>query len=300
MIYYDLDDLERARGHLVIGLDLSSQLGMTSGALQAAYTLAHIQHLLGDTAVAQSTADQARRAADRLNHAQAHLLAAAYEADLQLKLGNVDAAARWAQAAGFSPSAEPDVLSEPAYLTFARLLVTQRRTDDAETMLAGLERYTRRSGFDGSLIPVKVLQAQTQHTIGHRQQSLADLDEAVRLAASEGYRRAFLDGGLSVAALLPAVRPTAPAFVDELLAAFPGAAGQAKAVPAAQRLAEPLSERELEVLALVAEGMTNAEIADRLVISVGTVKTHVHNIVGKLGVDSRPRAIARARELGLA
>jgi LuxR family maltose regulon positive regulatory protein len=66
-----------------------------------------------------------------------------------------------------------------------------------------------------------------------------------------------------------------------------------------QPLIEPLSERELEVLRLVADGLSNREIADRLFVSVGTVKTHVHNILGKLGVEGRPRAIARARELDL-
>ena len=119
----------------------------------------------------------------------------------------------------------------------------------------------------------------------------------MRLAAPEGYRRAFLDGGPAVRALLPGVRYVAPAFVDDLLGVVPEPGRSRPA--AAQPLIEPLSDRELEVLKLVAEGLSNSEIADKLFISTGTVKTHVHNILGKLGVDGRPRAIARAGELGL-
>jgi LuxR family maltose regulon positive regulatory protein len=87
------------------------------------------------------------------------------------------------------------------------------------------------------------------------------------------------------------------AYADSLLAAFPAAVSATRGKAAI--LPEPLSERELEVLGLVAEGLSNREIADKLFLSVGTVKTHVHNIFGKLGVESRPRAIARARELDL-
>ena len=75
--------------------------------------------------------------------------------------------------------------------------------------------------------------------------------------------------------------------------------GRGKPASARQPLVEPLSDRELEVLRLVAEGLSNSEIADKLFISVGTVKTHVHNVLGKLSADGRPRAIARARELEL-
>jgi LuxR family maltose regulon positive regulatory protein len=70
-------------------------------------------------------------------------------------------------------------------------------------------------------------------------------------------------------------------------------------VPPSSALVEPLSQRELEVLGLVAQGLTNREISERLFVSVGTVKTHVHHILGKLGVQSRTEAAARARDLGL-
>ena len=120
----------------------------------------------------------------------------------------------------------------------------------------------------------------------------------MRLAAPEGYRRVFLDGGPAIAALLPGVRHVAPAFVDDLLSCLHPAPEHGRPATG-QPLIEPLSERELEVLRLVAEGLSNSEIADKLFVSIGTVKTHVHNILGKLSADGRPRAIARARELEL-
>ncbi len=135
------------------------------------------------------------------------------------------------------------------------------------------------------------------------------------LAEPEGYIRTFVDKGEPMAALLQVAKSQggASAYVDKLLAAFdaekrevaPMTGAQASAAeisPASSGgdgLAEPLSEREIEVLRLVTDGLTNQEIAERLVITVGTVKTHVHHIYGKLNVRSRAEAAARARALNL-
>ena len=297
LICYDLNDTARAREHLAQGIELSKQLGPNSGAMQAAFTLARIQHLTGETEAALATAAAARQAAVAFNLPLIDAFAGAYEADFQLMLGNIEAAARWGEGAGLSSTDTPVFVREAEYLTYARLLLAQPRPDDARTLLASLERYARNSGLHGTLITVYVLQAQAELALGQRTQALACLGEAVRLAAPEGYRRAFLDGGLAVRALLPGVRYVAPAFVDDLLGVVPELGRSRPA--AVQPLIEPLSDRELEVLKLVAEGLSNSEIADKLFISTGTVKTHVHNILGKLGVDGRPRAIARAGEIGL-
>jgi LuxR family maltose regulon positive regulatory protein len=299
LIYYDLNELARGQEHLIQGLELSRQLGPTSGAMQAAFTLARIQHLMGETEVALATAAGARRSASALNLPLADALVAAYEADFRLALGDVGAAARWADAAGLSPADTPVFVREAEYVTYARLLLAQDRPAEARTLLANLESYARNGGLQRSLITIGVLQARAQQALGQKAQALASLEGAVRLAAPEGYRRAFLDEGPAVLALLPGVRHLAPAFVDSLLGGLQPEPSHGRPASVQQPLIEPLSERELEVLRLVADGLSNREIADRLFVSVGTVKTHVHNILGKLGVEGRPRAIARARELDL-
>ena len=145
---------------------------------------------------------------------------------------------------------------------------------------------------------------------GDVDQAVAVLGRALTLAEPEGYVRTFIGEGAPMAALLrgAASRGTAPRYVDKLLAAYEaeqkGKAGQpeARAVVApggAQALVEPLSEREVEVLGLLSQGLTNREIAERLTVTVGTVKTHVNHVYGKLGVHSWVQAVLRGRELGL-
>ena len=115
--------------------------------------------------------------------------------------------------------------------------------------------------------------------------------------------RAFVDEGASMEELLQACRPRLAGderlhrYAGRLLATFPATA--ADEAREAQPLVEPLTERELEVLALLAEGLTNREIGQTLVIAKGTVKAHAASIYGKLDVHNRTSAVARARELGL-
>ena len=310
LIYYDLNELASTREHLVQGLELRKRLGPTTGALQAAFVLAWIRQLAGEEEAALATARAARQEAAQLNMAQANLLVAALEADLQWKQGNLEAVERWAETAGLSPADPPHFLRETEYFTYARFLIAKDRLAEVQTLLVHLERYARSSGLQRSLVTVLILQAAAEQAAGHSTEALARLGEALHLAAPGGYVRAFLDEGPAVLELLPGVRHLAPAFVDSLLGATPaepsrspspsgrGVRGEGSC-PRGQPLVEPLSERELEVLALVAEGLSNREIAGKLFISVGTVKSHVHNICGKLAAGSRTQAAAQARELGL-
>jgi LuxR family maltose regulon positive regulatory protein len=299
LIYYDLNELDQARVHLAQGVELSRLLGLSSGAMEAEFKLAQIQQLMGETKTAMASVAGMRRTTAQLHLALLDSLVGAWEADFELRVGNVDAAVRWAESAGLLPTDSPDFSREAEYLTYARVLLAQKRPAEARTLLANLERYARSGGLVRSLITVCILQAEAQLALGEKGLALARLEEAVRLAAPEGYRRAFLDEGPVVLALLPGVRHSAPQFVDSLPALAQAGRSRDHIAPGEQPLIEPLSERELEVLGLMAEGLSNQEIADKLFISVGTVKTHVHNICGKLGVGSRTQAAAQARELGL-
>jgi len=133
----------------------------------------------------------------------------------------------------------------------------------------------------------------------YRRHALPTLERALLLGEQEGYIRLFVDEGESMVALLHQAytHRIASDYVVTLLSAF---GVQAKASPSrAFPLVEPLTERELAVLRLLVRGLSNAEIARELIITVGTVKRHVNSIYGKLGVNSRARAIARALTLHL-
>ena len=131
------------------------------------------------------------------------------------------------------------------------------------------------------------------------------LGQALALAQPGGFVRIFIDEGPPMARLLyeAVTRGIAPDYARRLLSAFPVAEPEqtspSKTQAPKSELIEPLSERELEVLELIAEGLTNQEIASRLFLALNTVKAHSSNIYGKLGVHSRTQAVARARALGL-
>jgi LuxR family maltose regulon positive regulatory protein len=128
---------------------------------------------------------------------------------------------------------------------------------------------------------------------------LTTLTRALLLGKPEGYVRVFLDEGAPMAKLLrhAGSRGISPKYVAELLSQFDSEIG---AAPAAQQpLIEPLTERELEVLRLLADGLSNQDIANKLVVALGTVKTHTASLYRKLAVTSRTQAVARARDLGL-
>ncbi len=121
--------------------------------------------------------------------------------------------------------------------------------------------------------------------------------QAVQFAREEGYVRSFLDQGEGVQKILNLLKPEdspSKAYVFKLLAAFAEVLA-----PVRQPLIEPLSERELEVLRLVALGRSNQQIADELVLATGTVKKHLYNILEKLDVQNRTECVARANELNL-
>ena len=151
----------------------------------------------------------------------------------------------------------------------------------------------------GDVIERLVLQALIFQAQKEMDCALTSLKRALTLAQREGYVRVFLDEGEPMAKLLyqAKARQMGAGYATELLSAIGAATGNEQ--PAAQLLIEPLSPRELEVLALIEIGHSNQAIAARLVISLSTVKRHISNIYAKLGADSRTQAVARAKELHL-
>ncbi len=313
MLYYEANQLDEARTCLDQGLALSEQLGLAGSSMLSLGFSAPTLHAQGETTAALRALREAHRLAVETGLADADW-SLALEANIHLQQGDLPAAQAWAAGLGLSPDDEPGYLTADQYLVYAQLLLVQGRLAEARGLLARLERMTRDRGLNRWLISVRILQALVAARLGDAQRVRDHLALALETAAPEEYVRAFVDEGPAVAPLLSQVRDVNPDFVDRLLSAFEDKgwrAGREEEAPRpsaptagpcggpALPLIEPLSNRELEVVGLIAAGLTNREIAQELVIAVGTVKRHTNNIYGKLGVQNRTQAVARVREFGL-
>jgi LuxR family maltose regulon positive regulatory protein len=204
---------------------------------------------------------------------------------------------------GLSVDEELSYLREFEHITLARVLLAQynrerveRSMQQATGLLTRLLAAAEEGGRTGSVIEILVLLALAHQLQGNTRAGLVPLERALALAEPEGYMRIFVDEGPPMAALLAAVHQVAASYVRRLLTAFGGAEG---ILPAKQALIEPLSEREVEVLRLLATELSGPQIARELVVSLNTVRTHTKSIYAKLSVNSRREAIRRGEELDL-
>jgi LuxR family maltose regulon positive regulatory protein len=231
----------------------------------------------------------------------------------------------WVRERGLSVDDDLSYLREFEHVTLARVLIADYKSDQADRsmheameLLERLLKAAEEGGRMGSVIEILMLLALAHEAQGNIASALAPLERALALAEPEGYVRIFVDEGLPMAHLLSAAAANGimPDYIGKLLAAFeseeqPGLAGRQPGpgksedksylppAPPAQPLIEPLSQRELEVLQLIAQGLSNREISERLFLALSTVKGHNRIIFGKLQVQRRTEAVARARELGL-
>jgi LuxR family maltose regulon positive regulatory protein len=218
----------------------------------------------------------------------------------------------WARERGLSADDDLSYLREFEHVTLARVLIAEYRSDlvdgsiiEAMELLERLLRAAEEGGRTGSVIEILALQALAHEAQGDIPSAITPLQRALVLAEPEGYVRIFVDEGQPMARLLYEALSLgiAPHYVRQLLAAFPSAepvqAASLKTQVPQSDLIEPLSERELEVLQLIAKGLTNQEVATRLYLSLHTVKVHARNIYGKLGVKNRTQAVAKGRALGI-
>jgi LuxR family maltose regulon positive regulatory protein len=244
-------------------------------------------------------------------------------ARLALIQDDLPTAVRWAEASDLGVDDEPSYPREEEYLTLVRVLIAQGRLDPMDSYLddalgmldrlLGAAEDGARMGGVIEILALRALALQAQH---ESSEALAGLERALVLAEAEGYVRLFVDEGASMEILFSellkaqrrgprdAKQHPLLGYVQRLLAAFESPHTSINLPPPAgfasghdQLLLDPLTAREREVLTLIAEGLSNQEIADQLFIEVGTVKGYVHSILRKLEVDSRTKAISRAREL---
>jgi LuxR family maltose regulon positive regulatory protein len=229
-------------------------------------------------------------------------------------------AARWVEGRGLKEEDEPSYPREREYLMLARVLLTRHEPYRALGLLEHLGALAQAQGRTESVIEARLLQALAFHAVGDGARAMTALAEALASAEPEGYVRIFVDEGAPMRFLIADLRLHPQKFwglqiaessdnfaqrllpyVDQLIAAFSRADDALPKQSEIQNLkskilVEPLSEREREILRLLAEGLSNREIAQKLYLAVGTVKVHLKHIYGKLGANSRTQAVARARE----
>jgi LuxR family maltose regulon positive regulatory protein len=291
-VLYERDELAAALDHATRGITLCQQLAFTPPLATGLAVVARIRQAHGDAAGALAAMGEAGQVEPSPQVIALLNPVPSQRARLLLAQGDVHAAAQWTTAAGLSPDDEPDYPREPAYLVLARVLLAQDDPGPALTLLQRLLDAAAGQGRTGSIIEIQALRALALAACGDQASALGALTEAVTLARRHGFVRVLADEGAPMHALL-AQLPAA-----QLSAARPAARpAQRRAGPG--YLAEPLTERELEVLRLLAAGRSNQRIAHDLVVALDTVKKHVTHVLGKLGAANRTEAAARARQLGL-
>jgi LuxR family transcriptional regulator, maltose regulon positive regulatory protein len=229
--------------------------------------------------------------------------------------GHADQAMRWAHQHGVTADDEPSYLREYEHVTLARILLARPGTDDSLRDAVGLLERLLTAAHDGArygtVIEVLALLALAHQRIGDTTRAVTTLDRALARAEPEGYVRVFAAEGSPMAALLTALLQATPAsaYLRQLLDAASGphrppadvvmSGGSTPARAAHDGLIDPLSERELDVMRLLASDLDGPSIARHLVVSLNTVRTHTKNIYAKLGVNNRRAAVRRAHHLRL-
>jgi LuxR family transcriptional regulator, maltose regulon positive regulatory protein len=291
-ILYEWNDLEGAEQHGQQSIQLERQYEKwIDRYIICEVFLARLKLARGDVAGAAAMLAQASQSAHQQNFVYRFPEIASAQVLTLLRQGNVAAAAQLTQ-------------TYQLPISQARVHLAQGDTSSALEILQRFRLQAEENSWADERLKALVLQAIAYHAHGERDKALQHLGEALRLAEPHGFIRIFVDEGQPMAHLLSeaAQQGIMPDYVSKLLAAFE--AEKQKDVnqsnlSAAQPLIEPLSSRELEVLRLIAEGLSNDEIGKRLFLALDTVKGHNRRIYDKLQVQRRTEAIARARELGL-
>ncbi len=315
----ELNDLASSAAHLETARALREHSTITENRHRWFVAAAQVRAACGDHAGAVKLLDQAQ-ALYRPGFYPEIRPIAAMRARVQITAADLGPAEEWALDRSVTASDDVTFLREYEHLTLVRLLLARHLRDSAadgtrnpaplSDVLALLDRLDDDAAPTraGSLLEIGMLRAVTLHIRGDRQEALAKLERAlVRATEPEGYVRLFLDEGAPILALLQdAVGSEGIGRSDvlsqharRLLNAASSAQMPPAAIPGGVPLADPLSERELEVLRRLDSDLTGPELARQLFVSLNTLRTHTKRIFTKLDVNNRAAAVRRARELGL-
>ncbi len=291
-ICYEWNDLDAAGQYAEQSLQLARQYDQVIDRLIISELfLCQLKLARGDVAGAAGFLTQAEQEMRRSNNTFRLKDKAASQAMILLRQGNIGQTAQLAQKANLP-------------LIQARVFIAQGDYSAALGVLETFRQTAEVKAWPSLLIQVMAVQSMALYKNGEKEKAVELIGDVLARVEPEGFIRLFLDEGDAMAELLStaAKQGIRPDYVGKLLAAFKGEMQdeQPKAsVPGSSSLIEPLSQRELEILKLIAQGLSNREISERLFLAVDTIKGHNRKIFDKLQVQSRTEAIARALELGL-
>jgi LuxR family maltose regulon positive regulatory protein len=317
-LWWERNDVEAAENALLESIELARQWSELAS-FDAYIPLVRMRAIRGDFAGARQALETAQELARRSDMTEVDDVVVELQGAYFLVVqGDLEGATRWAEGRGLLPAAQraeslPDEdrdslrehMQKYEQILLARLLIALDRPAEALDLLDPLLVLAGELERVDLIIGVQILRALAWQAAGDGAQAMEPLAEALAAAEPGGWVRTFLDEGPPMAGLLrrAASQGISPAYVASLLAAFdatpPDEGATVSQTRPVQLLVEPLSDRELEVLRLLAAGMSNPEIAEQLYIAVSTVRSHCKSIYGKLNVHKRWDAVHRAQELGL-
>src|SRR6266567_2757528 len=290
-VCYQWNDLDAAEQHGQQSFQLAMQMESVDTPAACEVLLARLKLARGDVASATALLAKAEQFVRQHNFVHWMPEVAAVQVLTLLHQGHLAAAAHLAQTHGLP-------------LSQARVHLAQGDPSAALAVLESWRGQMEAKGWQDERLKVMVLQAVALQAHGEKDQAVQVLYDALALAAPGGFIRLFVDEGPPMAHLLSAAAAQGrmPDYLGKVLAACEAEAHKGEDTtsrPPAQPLIEPISPRELEVLQLIAAGRSDQEISERLFLALSTVKGHNRKIFGKLQVQRRTEAVARARELGL-
>lgn len=299
-LHREMGDLEAAAQDLARCKELGKKIELPDWQYRYAVAQARLYISLGDLDSALQRLDEAEQVFVRTPLPIIHPIPA-LKARVWIKQGELEKAASWARQQNLSMGDELSYLHEFEHITLARLLIAQNQAPAAIELLVRLWTAAKNGNRIGSVIEILVLLAIANQTQDNDSAAFSALEQALTIAAPPGLVQVFVDessaiGSLIYEALSQGIQPK---FVKKIIEAVQLDDPKTAKPALGSEWIEPLSNREIEVLQLIAEGLTNQEIAAQLYITLNTVKGHTRNIFAKMGVKNRTKAVAKGKILGI-